>query len=196
MGGAVGGGAGRGGPVGGVLLRLDLQPHPKLPGPARPAPTNTLAQCPLAPTTTPPHAAAEGELADRLGVTIIALVMLALSAGPMPATIGGFVLGLVQDVANPPLLGLRSLCKCVLGFGLGRLRGRLVHGVIVVDAVMIVVAVLLHDFVFLLVQSNLTQERFLVPLLTQSLPTAVYSALVGVPLLRLAEMLGVMNPED
>ena len=128
--------------------------------------------------------------------TIIALVMLALSAGPMPATIGGFVLGLVQDVANPPLLGLRSLCKCVLGFGLGRLRGRLVHGVIVVDAVMIVVAVLLHDFVFLLVQSNLTQERFLVPLLTQSLPTAAYSALVGVPLLRLAEMLGVMNPED
>ncbi len=128
--------------------------------------------------------------------TIIALVMLALSAGAMPATIGGFMLGLVQDVANPPLLGLRSLCKCLLGFGLGRLRGRLVHGVIVVDAVMIVLAVLLHEFVFLLVQSNLTQERFLVPLLTQALPTAVYSALVGVPLLRLAETLGVMNPED
>lgn len=128
--------------------------------------------------------------------TIIALVMLALSAGAMPATIGGFLLGLVQDVTNPPLLGLRSLCKCVLGFGLGRLRGRLVHGVVVVDAVMIMAAVLLHDFVFLLVQSNLTQERFLVPLLSQSLPTAVYSALVGVPLLRLAESLGVMNPED
>ena len=66
----------------------------------------------------------------------------------------------------------------------------------VVDAVMIVLAVLLHDFVFLLVQSNLTQERFLIPLLTQSLPVAVYSALVGVPLLRLAEMLGVLRPED
>lgn len=128
--------------------------------------------------------------------TIIALVMLALSAGAVPATVGGFVLGLVQDLGNPPLLGLRSLCKCLLGFGLGRLRGRLVHGVVAVDAVMIVLAVLLHDFVFLLVQSNLTQERFLVPLLTQSLPVAVYSALVGVPLLRLAELLGVLRPED
>lgn len=127
---------------------------------------------------------------------VIALVMLALSAGALPATIGGFVIGLVQDLGNPPLLGVRSLCKCVLGFGLGRLRGRLVHGVIVVDAVMIVLAVLLHDFVFLLVQSNLTQERFLVPLLTQSLPSAAYSALVGVPLLRLAELVGVLRPED
>ncbi len=128
--------------------------------------------------------------------TIIALVMLALSAGAVPATIGGFVLGLVQDLGNPPLLGLRSLCKCALGFGLGRLRGRLVHGVLIVDGVMILVAVLLHDFVFLLVQSNLTQDRFLVPLLTQSLPVAAYSALVGVPLLRLAEFLGVLRPED
>lgn len=128
--------------------------------------------------------------------TIIALVMLALSAGAIPATIGGFALGLVQDLANPPLLGLRSLCKCLLGFGLGRLRGRLVHGVVVVDAVMIIVAVLLHDFVYLLVQSNLTQERFLVPLLTQSVPEAVYTALVGVPLLRMAEFLGVLRPED
>ena len=34
--------------------------------------------------------------------TIIALVMLALSAGAMPATIGGFMLGLVQDVAACP----------------------------------------------------------------------------------------------
>ena len=128
--------------------------------------------------------------------TIIALVLLALSTGPLPATIGGFAIGLVQDLANPPLLGLRALCKCTLGFGLGRLRGRLVHGVVVVDAVMIVLAVLLHDFVYLLVQSNLTQDRFLVPLLTQSLPVAAYSALVGVPLLRLAEVLGVLRPED
>jgi rod shape-determining protein MreD len=127
---------------------------------------------------------------------IIALVLLALSAGAAPATMGGFAIGLVQDLGNPPLLGLRSLCKCVLGFGLGRMRGRLVHGVLVVDAVMIVLAVLLHDLVFLLVQSNLTQERFLVPLLTQSLPAAAYSALVGVPLLRLAEFSGVLRPED
>lgn len=127
---------------------------------------------------------------------VIALVLLALSAGAVPATVGGFVIGLVQDLGNPPLLGLRSLCKSVLGFGLGRLRGRLVHGVVAVDAVMIIVAVLLHDFVFLLVQSNLTQERFLVPLLTQSLPSAVYSAIVGVPLLRLAEFTGVLRPED
>jgi rod shape-determining protein MreD len=61
--------------------------------------------------------------------SIIALVILALATGPIPATAGGFMVGLVQDLAHPNLLGLRALCKCLLGFGLGRLRGRLVYGV-------------------------------------------------------------------
>ncbi len=128
--------------------------------------------------------------------SVIALIILSLSAGPVSGTIGGFAVGLIQDLTQPALLGLRALCKCGVGFGVGTLRGRLVHGVPVVEATMIALAVLAHDLVFLLFQSRLIDESFLMPLLTRSVPVAIYSGLVGVPLLRLVELLGLLNPEE
>lgn len=128
--------------------------------------------------------------------SIIALIILALSAGAGPATAGGFVLGLIQDLTQPTLLGLHALCKCGVGYGVGSLRGRLVHGVPVVEATMVALAVLLHDFIYLLFQSRLIDEAFLVPLLTRSIPVAIYSGLVGVPILRLAELIGLLGQED
>jgi rod shape-determining protein MreD len=128
--------------------------------------------------------------------TIIALVILALAAGPVPGTVGGFLLGLVQDLSNPDLLGLQALCKTGLGFGLGRLRGRLVHGMPLVEATVIGMAVLSHDLVYLVIQSNLSDEGSFLSFFTLTLPTAVYSGLAGIPLLRLAEFLGILQQED
>ncbi len=128
--------------------------------------------------------------------SIISLVVLALAAGPVPATAGGFVIGLVQDLSNPAVLGLHALCKCTLGFSLGSLRSRLVHGMPVVEAVMVSLAVVLHDLVFLLVQSRLTDDGFLRPFLTQSLPVAVYSGVAGILVLRLADLLGILGEEE
>ncbi len=128
--------------------------------------------------------------------SIIALVLLALAAGPTPATVAGFGVGLVQDLSNPSLLGLNALCKSLLGYGLGRLRGRLVYGLPVVEGLVVVLSVLLHDIVFLLVQSRLSDDAFLTPLLGQSLPVAVYTGLIGVPIIRFAAMVGVLGGED
>lgn len=128
--------------------------------------------------------------------SVIALIILALSAGAGPATAGGFVVGLIQDLTQPSLLGLHALCKCGVGFGVGSLRGRLVHGVPVVEATMVALAVMSHDLVFLLFQSRLIDESFLVPLMTRSIPVALYSGIIGVPILRLAEMVGLLRQED
>ena len=128
--------------------------------------------------------------------SIIALVVLALAAGPVPGTVGGFVIGLVQDLSNPAVLGLHALCKCTLGFSLGSLRSRLVHGMPVVEGVVVALAVILHDLVFLLVQSRLTDEGFLRPFLAQSFPVAIYSGVVGVLVIRLADMAGILGEED
>jgi len=128
--------------------------------------------------------------------SIIALVLLSLVAGRFPGTVGGFALGLIQDLLNPALLGLHALCKSVLGFSLGHLRGRLAHGLPIVEGTIVALAVLGHDIVFLLVQSRLIDEGFLRPLLTQSVPVAVYSGVAGVLVIRLAEMLGILGRED
>ncbi len=128
--------------------------------------------------------------------SIIALVLLALAAGAGPGTVGGFLLGLVQDLANPTLLGLHALCKTGLGFVTGRLRDRLVYGMPVVEFLVLVLAVILHDIVFLLVQSRLSDDAFLTPLFVRTLPTALYTGLVGVPILRLADLMGILGRED
>jgi len=128
--------------------------------------------------------------------SVIALVVLALSAGPSAGTVGGFTIGLVQDLSNPAVLGLHALCKCTLGFSLGSLRSRLVHGMPVVEGVMVALAVFLHDLVFLLVQSRLTDDGFLRPFLTQSLPVAIYSGVAGILVIRLADLLGILGEED
>jgi rod shape-determining protein MreD len=128
--------------------------------------------------------------------TTIALVILALAAGTGPGTIGGFVIGLVQDLYNPPLLGLHALCKSLLGFGLGTLRGHLVFGMPAVEGIMIALAVFGQEAIFLLVGSNLGDSPFFAPLFTQSLPIALYSGLMGIFTMRLMELLGLLRPED
>jgi len=128
--------------------------------------------------------------------SVIALVVLALAAGAGPATMGGFMLGLVQDLSNPSLLGLQALCKSGLGFSLGSLRGRLVYGVPLVEGMVVAISVFAHDFIFLLVQSNLADEQFLWPLITRTIPAALYSGLMGIPVMRLAEFLGILQQED
>ncbi len=82
-----------------------------------------------------------GPLIDINGVapdfSVIALVILALATGAGSATVGGFMLGLVQDLSNPSLLGLQALCKSGLGFGVGSLRGRLLYGVPLVEGLVV-----------------------------------------------------------
>ena len=128
--------------------------------------------------------------------SVIALVLLALAQGPRAGTVGGFVLGLIQDLRNPALLGLHALCKCCLGYGVGALRRRLVFGLAVVEGALVALAVVAHDLVFLLVQSRLTDEAFLRPLITQTLPVAVYTGLIGVVVLRLADLVGLLQQEE
>jgi len=128
--------------------------------------------------------------------TIIALVILALAGGPIAGTAGGFILGLVQDLSTPTLLGVQALCKTGLGFGLGRLRGRLVHGMPLVEATVVGVSVVAHDLVFLVIQSNLSDEASFLSLFTRTLPCAFYSGLLGIPLLRVADYLGILRQED
>jgi rod shape-determining protein MreD len=124
---------------------------------------------------------------------LIALVILALAGGSFAGCVGGFVIGLVQDLATPTLLGLHALCKSGLGYALGRLRGQLVYGMPIVEGLVIVLAVLAHDTLYLLVQSRMSSEAFLQPLVVWALPRAIYTAVVGMPILRVADWLGILR---
>ncbi len=123
----------------------------------------------------------------------IATVALALARGAAAGTVGGFALGLLQDLAAPQRLGLRALLLCLVGFASGRLRERLVTGLAVVEFGLIGLAVLIPGTVLLVTEGPTGRP---LPLLTQVVPTAVYSGLVGTLLLRLADRLGAGAQDD
>lgn len=65
-----------------------------------------------------------------------------------------------------------------------------------VEGTVVAVSVAAHDLVFLVIQSNLSDEASVLSLLTRTLPTALYSGLVGMPLLRIADFWGILRRED
>ncbi len=128
--------------------------------------------------------------------TVIAVVVLAMSEGARAGVLGGFAVGLVQDLAVPALLGLHALCKAVVGWIVGRTRGRLVYGMVLVELSLLTAATLGHDTIFLIVQSRQRSEAFIGPWFFEAVPTALYTALAGLPVVRLADLLGILRRED
>lgn len=127
---------------------------------------------------------------------LIALVILALSEGAFAGTLGGFVMGLVMDSATPNLLGLNALCKSLTGWGAGRARERLVFGLPLVEGSTVALAALGHDTLFLVVESWTARSPFFRPLFTSVLPSALVTGLVAIPLVRAADLLGLLRRDD
>jgi rod shape-determining protein MreD len=128
--------------------------------------------------------------------TVVAIVLLAMAEGARAGALGGLALGIVQDLSVPTLLGLHALCKTLLGVIIGRARGHLVFGIVLVEGLLLFAAALGHDTLFLLIQSRQQSEAFLGPWFAEALPTALYTAVVGLPLLRLADVAGVLRRKD
>ncbi len=128
--------------------------------------------------------------------TLIALLTLAIAEGALFGCAGGFLIGLVQDLAIPHLLGLGALCKTLVGYGGGRTRDHLQFGMPVVQGAVVVLAALVHDTLYLAVASGFGGADFFASFFRHALPGALYSGVVGVPLLLLAARVGVLGRDD
>ncbi len=127
---------------------------------------------------------------------LIALAILALGEGAFAGTVGGFALGLVIDTAAPRLLGLGALCKALAGYLVGRARSRLVVGLPLVEGSVVALMALGHDTLHLIGSSWLAGDAFFRPLITEVLPSALYTGLIALPMIRLADWLGLMRREE
>ena len=76
------------------------------------------------------------------------------------------------------------------------MRSRLIYGMPIVEFAVLFLAVLGHDLVFLLVQDRFGTESSLASLFLQSAPVALYTGIIGLPVMRLVEFLGILRPED
>jgi rod shape-determining protein MreD len=116
----------------------------------------------------------------RPDLPLIATVLLALTRGSAVGTSGGFLIGLGQDITNPAFLGLNALTKSVLGYSLGTLRERFDAAAAASYAAILFVGTIAHDLLYLTVYTRLVLPEMMLALVTRTLPTAVYTAGVGI----------------
>lgn len=119
-----------------------------------------------------PRMAIAGVLPDFV---LLLLVMFTLRRGPLVGTLLGFSVGLVQDLLDPVAFGANALAKCIVGWVIGKSAQKLAVEGRVFEVVMVAIALLLHDLIYLLCVTRFDLLRLAVLFLTHSLPAAVYT---------------------
>ena len=115
----------------------------------------------------------------RPDLTLLVLVLLSLRRGPLVGTLAGFVIGLLQDILVPQTLGMNTFAKSIVGYVLGKSSQNLLLEGPPLHLGLIALSVLLHDLIFLLLSTHLDLPRFFTVYFTHAIPTAIYTAVVG-----------------
>ena len=129
-----------------------------------------------------------GEIGPDFMLLLVAYF--AVHKKPESGAVAGFVVGLFQDLFNPELLGLNALTKSLVGYGIGVLGRKTESGSGLVFMMMIAAAALANDFVYLLFFTGLHLGKFFILLVTVSIPSAIYTALMGFAVYKAADGLG------
>ncbi len=107
--------------------------------------------------------------------------------GAVAGTIGGFCIGLYQDLDAPGPLGLNALAKSVIGFLVAKAGFRVHRSNVGVRFVFFFVATVVHDLIYFGIDTAGDAGQLLRRLLTGTLPTALYTSICTVVLLQIVE---------
>jgi rod shape-determining protein MreD len=115
----------------------------------------------------------------RLDLAIFILVYVGLSRGPAQGAIFGFLIGLLLDIFTPERLGLGALIKSLVGFLVGNFKDHLYLESSYSKGAIIFLSVLLNDLFYNFLSQGATIFTFQT-ILYYSLPSALYTSLVGI----------------
>jgi rod shape-determining protein MreD len=111
---------------------------------------------------------------------LLIVVYLAVFKGPIRGSTVGFLVGLIQDLFNPALLGLNALTKTLAGYVLGVTGAKTEPESSVLLFALFGGAALAHDAGYLLLFTGLNLGKFFLMWAKVSVPSAVYTAIIGV----------------
>ena len=114
-------------------------------------------------------------------LVIIVLVYLGLSGGQIEGTVYGFASGFLLDVYNPETMGVNALANSLVGFSVGHFRTGISVEDFRVQALLLFLAVILHDLIYFLFANFLSNPDAILGLIFRfGFGTALYTAVVGV----------------
>ncbi|HEU4334067.1 MAG TPA: rod shape-determining protein MreD [Candidatus Eisenbacteria bacterium] len=115
------------------------------------------------------------------------VVYFAWMRGPVPGTVAGFSVGLVQDLDASGPLGLNALAKTVVGFLVAKAGFRVHRSNIGVRFSFFLIAMLVHDFIYFAVATGGDGLELARQMIVTALPTALYTTVATLILLGVAE---------
>jgi rod shape-determining protein MreD len=114
----------------------------------------------------------------RPDLMLIALTAVALRRGPVAGLYAGLFLGLIQDVYAVEALGANVLAKGMVGYAMGFFEEKVMKVMAATRVLLLASALIVHDLVFY-VAAGYRGAFFRDALLFQSLPSAVYTLVLG-----------------
>lgn len=114
----------------------------------------------------------------RPDLMLIALTAVALRRGPVAGLYAGVYLGLIQDVYAVESMGANVLAKAVVGYAMGFFEEKVMKVMAATRVLLLASALILHDVIFYLA-AGYRGLFFRDALLFQSLPSAIYTLVLG-----------------
>ncbi|MFH1068831.1 MAG: rod shape-determining protein MreD [Candidatus Glassbacteria bacterium] len=111
---------------------------------------------------------------------LVLVVYCALHWGPVGGSISGFLCGIAQDSFSYTYFGLHALAKVLVGFIIGKARHSFFSNRNVVQGTIILVAKLFHDLIFYGVFLARVEASFWHQIIFSTIPSALYTAALGV----------------
>ncbi|MBD3349474.1 MAG: rod shape-determining protein MreD [Candidatus Eisenbacteria bacterium] len=129
-------------------------------------------------------------LGARPDLLVLVVVYGSLALGSRPATIGGFLMGLVVDTELPEYLGLHAFALAVVGFLSAGIWEHLVRSNVFVQCGVLLVATMLHDGIYYLVYYRNHLDMYTSFLARYGLLGGLYTAALGALVFGLARARG------
>jgi len=107
--------------------------------------------------------------------------------GPVAGSIGGFGIGLIQDLDASGPLGLNALAKTVVGFAVAKAGFRVHRSNLGVRFFFFLLAMITHDVIYFAALSAGDAGLFLKQMVFVAVPSALYTTIVTLFLLGFAE---------
>lgn len=138
----------------------------------------------------------QGTLVPRIAIAgvrpdllVAFVVYFAWMRGPVPGVVGGFSVGLIQDLDAPGPLGLNALAKTVVGFLVAKAGFRVHRSNLGVRFFFFLLAMLVHDLIYFLVYTAGDPGALLPQLIFVAVPSALYTTILALVALRAMERL-------
>jgi rod shape-determining protein MreD len=133
-------------------------------------------------------------LAHRIGIAgirpdllVAFVVYFGWMRGAIAGTVGGFCVGLYQDLDAAGPLGMNALSKAVVGFLVAKAGFRVHRSNVAVRFVFFFVAMLVHDLIYFGIDTAGDAGQLLRRMVFGTIPTALYTSVCTLLLLRMME---------